>query len=131
MLDSQKTLKRLFIIGAIYLAALTATSLLWSWQHSVSAFVGGMLILSSASATNITITIGMRDKQKSGGKTWWHLVPRLLLIALCGYAMLQAPWMEYISLVFGLSLFFPALVVEVVLEGIALRQRKDLNRKQT
>ena len=129
MLEYQKSSERVFLFAVVLLAVLILACLPWGWKHSASAAIGGLMILASASATELTITLGLGDKEKRAGKTWWHLVPRLLLIALCGYAMLQTPWMEYIPLVLGLSIFFPALIIEVILEGIALGQRKDSNQE--
>jgi diacylglycerol kinase len=113
---AKRQLDRLFRTAVVILIVLVALTFIWSWQWAASAAVGGGTILLAASATSTAVAGGGAERRKLVSRLWFRLSWRLLLLALCLYAMLQAPWVRLVPLLLGLALFFPALVVELILE---------------
>jgi hypothetical protein len=124
-LTSMQQFSRIFNIMLIELPIVTALGWLWDWPWGLSAFCGGATVLLAASLTRAAVA-GMKEGERNPKRRiWMRLGWRLLLLALCLYAMLQAPWMRLMPLIIGMSLLFPALVVELILENFDKKLNND------
>jgi F0F1-type ATP synthase assembly protein I len=117
-LTGMQQFSRIFNIMLIELPVVTALSWLWGWQWGLSALCGGATVLLAASLTRTAVAGMSAEERNPKRRIWLRLGWRLLLLALCLYAMLQAPWMRLMPLIVGMSLLFPALVVELILENV-------------
>lgn len=114
---------RILNLATAMLPALVAFAAIWGWQAASSTLLGGLLVLLCAHLTRAAIEgVEADDKQRMKRNIWRRLWWRLLLLALTLYAMLQAPWIRLEPLVLGLSLFFPAVVAELIIEIIESRK---------
>lgn len=126
-----RQIDRLFRICLALLPLLTLACLPWGWEAAVSCLTGGTALLAAFSATRAAVTGVAVDDVKIRGRLRLRLAWRLLLLALCLYAMLQAPWTRLVPLTVGLSLFFPALVVELVIQVRENRSAEATPQKNT
>ena len=85
------------------------------WREALSALTGGLVIISATWLTIGAIEIlAADDPKKMRRKIQLQLVWRLLLLGGCLYVMLQTNWMRLIPLAAGLSLLFPAIIIEMI-----------------
>lgn len=124
-------LKRLFILGWIYLGIISGVCLIWGWQSFLSALTGGIILILATSATSSAVGgVALEDHTKICRQIWFRLGWRLLLLALCLYAMLQAPWVRLEPLTAGLSLIFPVLVTDLFISGSGKKTEKTNTEQQ-
>ena len=114
-----KQLKRTFFIALGILPVTSAIAFIWGWEHAFSAIAGGATILLMASATFVVINGGLvNDPKQMGKKIAIGLSWRLILLVVSLYAMLLTPWVKLFSLMAGLSVFFPAIVAEFIIQQL-------------
>jgi hypothetical protein len=114
--------ERLFRTALWLLPLVSLACLPWGWEAAASALIGGAVLLLAASLTQSAVAGALAgDDRRLKRRLWLRLGWRLPLLALGLYAMVQATWVRLPPLIAGLSLFFPALVVEFILVHCAPR----------
>jgi hypothetical protein len=116
-LETEGTLRRTFLVALLLLPAVTAASALWGIEHSASAFSGGLIVLLCALWTHAAVKGAFAaDPKRLQRRLWWRVSWRFVLLAVTLYAILQAPWLHLESFIAGLSIFLPAIIVELIVE---------------
>ena len=115
--ERDKTLRRVFVAAMVMLPVVTAGSAFWGFESAASAAAGALLILLCGIWTHAAVRgqIGISTK-RTRRRIWWRAGWRFALLAIGVYAILQAPWLRLVPFIAGLSLFFPAILVELVCE---------------
>jgi len=120
--ETDITLRRTYIAALALLPVVTGGAAFWELGHAASALTGGLLILLCGlwtyGAVKGVYVIGQKRVRRM---LWWRVSWRFVLLAITLYAILQAPWLQLEPFIAGLSIFLPAIVVELVLEFFALR----------
>lgn len=113
---------RLFRTALLILPVIALACLPWGWEAAASALIGGGVLLLAASATQSAVSGALiGEERRLKRRLWLRLGWRLPLLALGLYAMVQATWVRLPPLIAGLSLLFPALVVEFAMVHCAPR----------
>jgi len=120
--ETDRTLRRTYIAALALLPVVTGGAAFWGLGHAASALTGGLLILLCGLWTHGAVkgvyTISQKRMRR---RLWWRVSWRFVLLAITLYAILQAPWLQLEPFIAGLSIFLPAIVVELVFEFFALR----------
>ncbi len=115
--EENPALRRIFAIALICLPPVAGVAALWGLEQAASALAGGALILLCGLWTHAAVRGGFGvGPKRMKRRLWWRVGWRFLLLAVALYAILRAPWIRPESLVAGLSLYFPAVLIELAVE---------------
>ena len=115
--ERDRTLRRVFVAAIALFPLVVAGAAFWGLESAASAAAGGLLILLCGLWTHAAVRgqIGISAKRMRR-RIWWRAGWRFGLLAVGVYAILHAPWLRLEPFIAGLSLFFPAILVELVFE---------------
>ena len=121
--EENPALRRVFAVALICLPPLAGAAALWGPEQAASALAGGVLILLCGLWTHAAVRGGFGvGPERMKRRLWWRVGWRVLLRAVALYAILRAPWIRLESLVAGLSLYFPAIVIETAIESLSAKR---------
>jgi hypothetical protein len=122
--ESNPVLRRVYLFALAMLLPVTLISALWGVDYAASALAGGLLILLCGLWTHAAVKgVFSVSARKMKRRLWWRVAWRFILLAITLYAILHAPWLRLTTLIAGLSLFVPAIMLELIVELVGQRQQ--------
>ena len=127
--ENNPTLRRVGLGAFVLLPVIVAAASPWGPASAASAFAGALLMLLCGLWTHAAVKGQLFiSPKRMRRKLWWRIAWRFILLGVALYAILQAPWLRLEPLIAGLSLFFPAILVNLIIELVA--GKTDEGRKR-
>jgi hypothetical protein len=118
--ETDSTLRRIYSVASALLPVVTAAAAYWGLEHAASAASGGLIVLLCGLWTHAAVKGGFSTSPKRmKRRLWWRIGWRFILLAITLYAILRASWLHLEPFIAGLSIFVPAIVVELFIELFA------------
>jgi len=115
--DLKARLGRIGLIAFACLVVLSGISwFFWSWQGAVSCFMGGLGILLAGWVTIAAVGGVATDSNDVRRAIAYRLVVRFLIFIAYFIALFNVPILIFEPLMIGMSLLFPALVLDSIVE---------------
>lgn len=114
-------LSRILYVSLGVLAVLSAICwFFWNWQGGASCALGGIGILLAGWVTVAAVSgVANADSKTMRRKIAIRLVIRFLLFIAYFTLLFTADWLIFEPLVIGMSLLFPALIIDSAIEAFA------------
>lgn len=116
--DLKARLSRIGIIAAGCLVVLSIVCFFfWSWEGTISCFMGGLGILLAGWVTIAAVAgVANADSKTMRRKIGIRLVIRFVIFLAYFTILFTLPFLIFEPLVIGMSLLFPALVIDSFME---------------
>ena len=125
-METKKRLNRIVVI-AIILLVVSSGAWLWAgWQHAISNALGAFTIVMIVSLTFSAVSsVFGKEKAEMKRSLWIKLIGVICFLALAVTVMAFVPWIRRIPLLVGLSVFLPAMLIELVINQIGEKKHEN------